>query len=53
MKEWKRQKEKWALNPNGFFEHLSLPKIHPFICLYNTNPSRKKSIHFLILERNN
>jgi hypothetical protein len=38
MRKWKKQKKKWALNPNGFFEPLSLPKIHPFVCQYKTKP---------------
>ncbi len=30
MTKWKRQKENWALNLNGFFKPFSLPKIHLF-----------------------
>jgi hypothetical protein len=34
----KKTKKKWALNPNGIFEPLSLPKSHLFVCLYKTKP---------------
>ncbi len=41
-----KTKKNWVLNPNGFFEPLSLPKsIHLYVFI-KQNPSRTKSTHF-------